>query len=508
MTHTIEARDGDATIHLLPSAWSRNGPEDQRAFHRRLIQLQLERADGSTTVLASSFRRLALVEEARPLGIPALQALEHPRPTARSWSSNYGPHGWHRYVGRFPPHVVRALLNHFGAGPGTRVLDPFLGSGTTAVEGRLLGVPVTGIEICPLSALISRTKALFPDRQIDLQGTAGQLAEFHAERWEAFLCGRDPARLEHAEILERPGNPVPAFTNLDRWFTPEALLGASIVVEFGLTLRGYLRDALLCALSAKMRSIGNVDVDVVRAEYRKQPRDHVDVVRLVGNQLRKMSRDLQAVFETHGDLLGPREQVCILEDSVLDAQLPEASIDAVITSPPYGVESISYLRTHLLSYRALAAELKHDPYDERERTIGSEYLAAVESPACWRAGELSPLFQEFFFTTVGQVAPKQRARRLAMMQFFEDMDGVARRLAGWMKDDASMAFIVGNKKLGDPIIPTDRILKEIFDAHGIQVTDRIEHKLKTNNSNSQVPWQQRIIQQENILLCRRARRQR
>lgn len=507
MSHTIEVAAGGTTARLVPSAWSRNGPEDQQAFHRKLIQLQLQRADGSTPDLTTSYRRMALLEAVQPFGVPALQELERPRPTARSWSSNYGPHGWHRYVGRFPPHVIRSLLNHFGCGPDTQVLDPFVGSGTTAVEGRLLGVPVTGIEICPLSALIARTKAHFPDQPDGLLEVAGHLERFYSQRWQAFVQGRDAAGLEHAEILAREGNPVPRFANIERWFGPEALLGASIVVEFSLGLEGTARDAVLCALSARMRSIGNVDVDVVRAEYRKQPRSNVRVERLVHNQLLKMARDVRAVSRTHGDLVGASGSVHIIEDSALDVDLPQASIDTVITSPPYGVESISYLRTHLLSYRALAAELQQDPYDERERTIGSEYLAQVHSSGPWRAEEVSPLFREFFSETGARVPQKQAARRLAMMRFFDDMDSLTERLSGWMKDGARMAFIVGNKKLGEHVIPTDRILGELFAAHGIEVTGRIEHKLKTNNSNSQVPWQERIIQQENILLCRRAGRQ-
>ena len=206
-----------------------------------------------------------MVEEVEGIGATAQHLLERPRSTALSWNSNYGSHGWHRYVGRFPPHVVRSLLNFFGANANTLVCDPFSGSGTTAVECRLLGIPFVGIEICPLSCLLTRTKAAFPPQPNILTDLAESFMIFYDAKWNDFLKGRQASLIAHTELLARDGNPIARFANVERWFTPEALLGTSIAVEFALSLDGFARDATLLALSSKMRSIGNVDVDVVRA---------------------------------------------------------------------------------------------------------------------------------------------------------------------------------------------------------------------------------------------------
>ena len=75
----------------------------------------------------------------------------------------------------------------------------------------------------------------------------------------------------------------------------------------------------------------------------------------------------------------------------------KGSVSHIITSPPYGIEAISYLRTHLLSYRSLIAYLDHDPYDTREKTIGSEYLIEIENDAGVRSNEaLTNLSVSFF----------------------------------------------------------------------------------------------------------------
>lgn len=475
-----------------------NGPPDQRQFHDALVQLQVGPARLPWKVLGP---RLALV--ARADGAPTAQsALERPRASAVSWNSNYGSHGWHRYVGRFPPHLVRALLNSFGAGPESLVCDPFAGSGTTLVECRLLGIPAVGVEISPLSALISRTKSCFPTDGRGLRAVAGQLDAFFAE---AQLRGTTVADLTHDDVLSRDGNLIQPFPNVERWFTPGALLGVSLVTEFAATVDGFERDAVLVALSSKMRSIGNVDVDVVRAEYRKTPRQNVDVRALVLRQLQAMAKDVEASMETHGALIGEPDSVRVHEGSLLQVPVPAGSISHIVTSPPYGVESLSYFRTHLLSFRTLEAFLSQDPYVVGTGVIGSEYLDA-DGPAhaSFPRAEHSRTYREFFSDIDDADLSKNDARRvIMMMKFFDDMACVAARFAEWLMPAGRVAFVIGNKRLGARLVPTADVVTELFAEHGLILESQLRHKLKTNNSNSVVPWQERIINDEYVLVFRR-----
>jgi hypothetical protein len=56
--------------------------------------------------------------------------------------------------------MVRALLNILGVGPGSSVCEPYLGSGTTALEASLIGADVVGVDISPLCVLLTRVKTL------------------------------------------------------------------------------------------------------------------------------------------------------------------------------------------------------------------------------------------------------------------------------------------------------------------------------------------------------------
>jgi len=73
--------------------------------------------------------------------------------------NQYLTHWIYPYKGKFHPQMIRALLNIIELREGDTVLDPFVGSGTTAVEAQLLGVNCIGIDVSPLCVLQSRVKA-------------------------------------------------------------------------------------------------------------------------------------------------------------------------------------------------------------------------------------------------------------------------------------------------------------------------------------------------------------
>ena len=480
-----------------PSPYVCNGPENQLPFFESLYALQ----DCSSPRLEPAVyrRRLSCVRWAdNSSDTTAQHSLEQLKDSAVHWNANYGSHGWHRYVGRFPAHLVRALLNHFQLGEKSLVCDPFCGSGTTIVEARLLGIPAIGFDVCPLSCLISRAKSQFDESGSAVARLLVSFNEFYGEQWSKLEKFKSVPDLSAAT-----GGVVPRFANDERWFTPRAYAGVCIAVKFLKGLRGNQRDLFACAVSANMRSIGNVDVDVVRAEYSKTPRANVDVQSLVTRQLTKMQRNIREMALTHRGLIGAPSNIRVTETSLLKAELPSGSLDAIVTSPPYGVESLSYLRTHLLSYRSLHDLLKHDPYEFSEDIVGSEYLPNSVSE---KVGELSlPASPQMakFFASLGDLQPKYRIRVKMMLQFFDDLYRCAALFRKWLKPKGSVAFVIGNKLIDQKMIPTDVIVTELFARHGFDLARSIKHKLKCNNSNSEVPWQERTIQDEFVLIFRK-----
>jgi hypothetical protein len=66
-------------------------------------------------------------------------------------------HDFYRYPARFPPNLIRELIEQFSS-VGDFVIDPFVGGGTTAVEARILGRRFLGCDINSLAAFVSIAK--------------------------------------------------------------------------------------------------------------------------------------------------------------------------------------------------------------------------------------------------------------------------------------------------------------------------------------------------------------
>jgi tRNA G10 N-methylase Trm11 len=80
------------------------------------------------------------------------------RYTKRRSVNQYLTHWIYPYKGKFHPQMIRALLNILKVDAGETILDPFIGSGTTAVEAQLLGINCVGRDVSPLCVLQSKVK--------------------------------------------------------------------------------------------------------------------------------------------------------------------------------------------------------------------------------------------------------------------------------------------------------------------------------------------------------------
>lgn len=72
--------------------------------------------------------------------------------------NQYLTHWFYPYKGKFHPQMIRALCNIIRLKEGDFLLDPFVGSGTAALEAQLLGINLIGIDISPLCVLQSKVK--------------------------------------------------------------------------------------------------------------------------------------------------------------------------------------------------------------------------------------------------------------------------------------------------------------------------------------------------------------
>ena len=97
-------------------------------------------------------------------------------------NTQYLSHNIHRYSGKFIPQIAKSVIELFTE-EGDTVFDPYLGSGTTALEAILAKRKSVGVDLNPLAILISKVKTTVIPRE--------KLETFRQELTESInsVCG-------------------------------------------------------------------------------------------------------------------------------------------------------------------------------------------------------------------------------------------------------------------------------------------------------------------------------
>lgn len=74
-------------------------------------------------------------------------------------SKNDVLHSWLKYKEGFSAQLVDLLLDEMGVVAGDWVMDPFMGSGTTAIACQMRGINSIGYDLMPISAVAIKAKA-------------------------------------------------------------------------------------------------------------------------------------------------------------------------------------------------------------------------------------------------------------------------------------------------------------------------------------------------------------
>lgn len=110
-------------------------------------------------------------------------------PDRGSWATHSG-----KYRGNWSPYVPRNLILRY-SDPNEWVLDPFVGSGTTLVEAKLLNRNAVGVDINPQAVLVSKNNLHFQcdtnSKIIVRNGNAAELF-FIKDNSIDFICTHPP----------------------------------------------------------------------------------------------------------------------------------------------------------------------------------------------------------------------------------------------------------------------------------------------------------------------------
>lgn len=248
-------------------------------------------------------------------------------------------HRWVPWIAGFSAQFVDDVISTFMSRrkSTTRpcVLDPFAGVGTTLVQAMIHGFDAVGFEINPYAALASRMKLKAPLINLtDLHQALGAFREA-ASKWTSSattLRYQKPAGFKTR---------IPFFSQDVEWQVLAAL-------EFINSIDSPdIRDLFRLAFGAVMVSFSNYSYEPslgTRPGAGKPLVEKANVASILLAKLRQMASDIRWIQEELSDRSEhPRCQ--IFNEDFMDSLrfLPRASVDLMVTSPPY-MNNYHYVR--------------------------------------------------------------------------------------------------------------------------------------------------------------------
>lgn len=237
-------------------------------------------------------------------------------------------HHWYRLVLGFSDHLVSDLIDEFKLKTGDAVLDPFSGSGTTAVECRKRGIDCWAVDANPVARFATEVKTTWSTNRSELILQALRVVDIFAEfREQTDILKTDRT----ATYLVEEGMVDRGWISYRRLYDVVAIKQAILAATNAGQVRNFL---LLAAMNEFVHTASNVRYGPEL--YCGAPRKG-RVVDAFLHKILTMAQDLDAarfcppsqVTVKHGDSRN------LLRGWI---KPPHGGFASVITSPPYPTE--------------------------------------------------------------------------------------------------------------------------------------------------------------------------
>ena len=359
-----------------------------------------------------------------------------------------GRHGWLRLTPAYSLHLVQDLVA--GLSEHDFVLDPFCGTGTTALACAQHKIACDTVDVNPFLVWLTSAKcALYSEAEI-------QHAQIFAER----IASRE---------LDGSGAWAPPIQDIHKWWsepTLRALSGvfAQISKESGARSRDLLWIAFCrAAIETAAVSFGHQSMSFRSADSQPTLFSEPASDRVLGHFARAVADVVKSATETP---LGAVKAV--LGDSRDLAQiLPLDRYTAVITSPPYP-NRMSYIR-ELRPYMYWLGYLS----DGRQageldwKAIGGTWGCATSLVAKWEADPKIEIPWSGFHARVNGIKKRSDLLGRYVHKYFEDAVLHIQSLVRVLASGARVHYVVGNSKFYDVVLPTEEIYASLFSSAGL-----------------------------------------
>lgn len=230
-------------------------------------------------------------------------------------------HGYHAYPAMMIPQVCRALIKEYRPeGKFALIFDPYMGSGTTLVEGAIAGIDSIGTDLNPLARMMSRVKTTHYNVNEVIEQI--QNIDFHCSFYsEDKVNNRDFERI----------------SNYSYWYSEDVLMKLSFLSQEieKLTSNKDFFELVLAETVRETSFTRNGEFKRFRMKPESIQKFKPDVFKIFGQKANRNIKGLKKFNELDNNTT---VQIYDFDTSlgIPNAVIKDGDIDMVVTSPPYG----------------------------------------------------------------------------------------------------------------------------------------------------------------------------
>ncbi len=356
------------------------------------------------------------------------------------FNANIYNHGLHQYPARFIPQLVRKIVKTF-TNENSNVLDIFSGSGTTLLECKYLGIKNSyGIELNPFAIFMTKTKLQNLDENSAIQKLDEIKSSFFDNSYNFSLI---------------------SFKNIEFWYSEKAISALSKLFDIISKIADekvknfYL--LVFCEISRKTSFLDHGGFKMYRSKTKVNNHFEPDV----WNEFYKTSQRNFELLKENNKITknNDTKQILIYGDSrIIHSEIPEHSIDLILTSPPYGDSktTVAYGQYSRLPWQWLS---KNDDIIQLDSNLLGGSTKKLDKSILNLSEKLKEQVAE-----IENVDDSKRSNDV--IAFYNDLYSTLESATYYMKKGGYFILVTGNRTVKKIYLRTDLIITEFAKTLG------------------------------------------
>ncbi|WP_419845518.1 DNA methyltransferase [Candidatus Poriferisocius sp.] len=406
-------------------------------------------------------------------------------------SLNAPVHRWFTYPAGYSHKLVEAKAGEYGIGPGGLIADPFVGTGTTSLAAKQMGVDSVGVEAHPFVYWVAQTKLDYENDLDLLEKEAGLISE-HSHDILSEGCHMDAhwPDLVHKCFDEE---------NLDRLY---ALRTA--VLDNG----GERQDFFKVALTAALRDTTSAGAGwpyIAPSKFAER--------KIRRNAFHEFSRRCDLMAQDVAQMLAataPASEHRLVNGDARRLSDYVEKADMILTSPPY-LNNYDYAdRTRMETYfwglydswaditanvrdKLMMAATTQVRRGEMVDTAGMPLVASLDAVVHGDLQDAVERLEELRTQKSGK-----KSYDMMAAGYFEDMAQVVMQAREVLKVGCPFILVLGDSAPYGVHVPTDEIIGRLavgagFSSYSVEVIRTRGDKWAGNSQRHKIPLRESIV---------------